>query len=270
MANIPYKGLKRSELKKMMKTAKTVRSFAGPGYVAMHKAVIREIQIQKDQNAKATQKSMHMEINSGYEDPLKLRTEVQAVIDGFRNIAKEMEIPLSSGSKDIIKADATDLRDLCELAVSNIEIENQAEPKAEKILIRGSEAISRKLYNIRFNLKGIVSLLFDWVLLGELDVKKVPALIVTFVRSVGKLYDLALIRFDFIHAAILEEWYFTPKEDGRVKVTEIVETVVTKYSNKIPGLDSKKVLGAISDLTEFQCATEEDGMLTITESIVVQ
>lgn len=41
--NIPHKGMTRAELKKLLKQPKSVTSFAGPQYVAMHKSIIQEI-----------------------------------------------------------------------------------------------------------------------------------------------------------------------------------------------------------------------------------
>ena len=43
----PYRGMKNSEVKKLLKSSTKVSSFVGPAYVAMHKSVVSEIQEQK-------------------------------------------------------------------------------------------------------------------------------------------------------------------------------------------------------------------------------
>lgn len=273
MANsIPYKGLKKSQLIKMMKNAKKVSSFAGDSYVSMHKAVIREIQMQKDQNAKAGQRSMYMEVNSGYEDPLKLRGEIQTVIDDISRVAGDIVHETQPSFSQIRTFDGNliDLQDLYELAVSNIEIAEQIEPKAEKILVRGEKAQSRKLYNIRFNMKGMMSLLLDWVILGQFSMDKIPEMIVVLIRSIGKLYDLAMAEFGYVQAIVIQEWYQSPKEDGGVEEDQLIETILQKYRKKIPDLSKESIIKAVDELVKCHCGTVENGKLFITESIVIQ
>ena len=141
----PYRGMKNSEVKRLLKSSKKVSSFVGPAYVAMHKSVVSEIQAQKDRNAKAAQRSLHLTINSCYNDSPRLQPEIQDIVDGIRDILHESR-------SDVIGVEDYQINTLSELAISSITIENLAEPKAEKILIRGEKAQSRKLYNIRFNM----------------------------------------------------------------------------------------------------------------------
>lgn len=270
--NTPYKGMKKTELNKLLKQSKSVTSFAGPEYVAMHKSVIQEIQTQKDRNAKAAQRSLHMMINSGYsyKDSLQLQSDVRDFINGLQEIARDNNSILQLNSTQAGPLEESQINNLCELAISSITIENQAEPKAEKILVRGEKAQSRKLYNIRFNWKGLVSLLFDWVLLGQVSSEQALELIVMLIRSIGKLYDLSLIKFDYIHAVILQEWYRTPKENGAVEEDKLVEILLTKYKDKIPDLSQEKIRGAIEQMVDFHCADIEDGKVIITESLVIK
>lgn len=251
--NVPYRGIKKSELKKLMKQSTSVTSFAGQEYEAMHGSIIKEIQTQKDRNARVAQKSQHMMINSGIEEPYRLQPEIQFFINGLH---------------DIVKEDQFD--NLCELAISNITIETQPEPKAEKILVRGEKARSKKLYNIRFNIKGMISLLFDWLLLGQIDEASTLQLIVMLIKSVGELYDLCLVEFDSIHALILQEWYRLPKENGGVEENKLIEMILTKYQGQIENLNENSIAHAIDELVKFHCADIDDGILTLTESIVIE
>lgn len=268
--NIPHKGMTQAELKKLLKQSKNATSFAGPQYVAMHKSVIQEIQAQKDRNAKAAQKSLYMAINSGYEDSLRLQTEVQDLADKLAMVAKESNfISSSSQAHDCSHVDRQ-IENLHELAIPNIIIETQAEPRAENILVRGEKAQSRKLYNIRFNLKGLMSLLSDWILLGEINPEDGLVLLVMLIRSLSKLYDLSLIEFDYIHSIILREWYLSPKENGAVNEDKLINVILKKYKEKIPNLNKVKIIEAVNQLEHFHCAEVVDGKIIVTESLVIE
>lgn len=268
-SNIPYKGVSKAGLKRLTKKSKSVTSFAGAEYVSMHKATIQELHTQKERNAKAAQKSLHMVINSGVEDSLDLQPEIQRFVDGLRKTIQDNK-ELFNTSLSIDPIDDALLDNLCELAVSNIAIENQIEPKAEKILVRGEKAKSRKLYNIRFNIKGMISLLFDWLLLGDITEVSLVQVAVMMVRSIGTLYDLALIDFDYIHALILQEGYRAPKRNGGIEEDKLIDIILTKYGNKYPDLSKTKLSGATNELQKFHCLDIEDGMLYFTESIVIK
>ena len=84
--NIPYRGMKNSEVKKLLKSSKKMSSFVGPAYVALHKSVVSDIQAQKNRNAKAAQSSLHITIKSCYTDPAQLPPEVHAIVDGITHI----------------------------------------------------------------------------------------------------------------------------------------------------------------------------------------
>lgn len=78
--SIPYKGIERKEIEQLLREAEVVPSFAGSSYAQMHKSVIQEIQIQKDCNGKAVQRGMHMTINSGFDDSLRLQPDIEELI----------------------------------------------------------------------------------------------------------------------------------------------------------------------------------------------
>lgn len=259
--NIPYRGMKNSEVKKLLKSSKKISSFVGPAYVAMHKSVVSEIQAQKDRNAKAAQRSLHLTINSCYTDPAQLQPEIQEIVDGIRDIVHSSETDAVEGNQ---------LDTLSELAISSITIENLAEPKAEKILVRGDKAQSRKLYNIRFNMRGLISLLFDWLLLGQVQEEDTLKLIVMLISSIGKLYDLSLKDWEEIHAIILQEWYRLPKTNGTVLEDDLVKNILQKYSGKISDLTEERIRTAIDELVEYHCAELKGGNFSITESLVIK
>lgn len=253
--------MKNSEVKKLLKSSKKVSSFVGPEYVAMHKSVISEIQAQKDRNAKAAQRSLHLTISSGYTDSPRLRPEIQDVVNGIRDVLHRSET-------DCIEESQIDT--LSELAISSINIENLSEPKAEKIVLRGTKAQSRKLYNIRFNVKELLSLLSDWLLLGEVSEEETLNLIRLLLRTIGTLYDLSLKQFEEIHAIILQEWYRLPKLDGAVNEETLVSNILRKYSSYISGLTEETIRNAIDELVEYHCAELNEGNLSITESLVIK
>ena len=236
-------------------------SFVGPAYVAMHKSVVSEIQAQKDRNAKAAQRSLHSTINSNYTDSPRLQPEIQEIVNGIRDILHE---PGTDGIEE------SQVDSMLELAISSITIENFAEPKAEKILVRGDVAQSRKLYNIRFNLKELVSLLLDWTLLGQVTENDSIKLFVQLIKTVGKLYDLSLVRFDKIHAIIIQEWHRMNKQDGTVKEDDLVNELLRKYIGSIPDLTDEKIRHAVNELVAFRCAELNEGNLSITESLVIK
>ena len=259
----PYRGMKNSEVKRLLKSSKKVSSFVGPAYVAMHKSVVSEIQAQKDRNAKAAQRSMHLTINSCYNDSPRLQPEIQDIVDGIRDILHESR-------SDVIGVEDYQINTLSELAISSITIENLAEPKAEKILIRGEKAQSRKLYNIRFNMKGLVSMLFDWLLLGQVTEDETLKLIVMLIRSIGELYDLSLKHLEKIHAIILQEWYRLPKSNGAVNEDDLIKDILCKYGDNSSNLTEREIRVAVDQLVEYHCAELSEGNLTITESIVIK
>ncbi|MBM6723826.1 hypothetical protein [Pseudoflavonifractor phocaeensis] len=255
--------MKNSEVKKLLKSSKKVSSFVGPAYVAMHKSVVSEIQAQKDRNAKAAQRSLHFTINACYNDSPRLQPEIQDIVDRIRNILHESGL-------DATGVEESQIDTLSELAISSITIEDLAEPKAEKILVRGEEAQSRKLYNIRFNMKGFVSLLFDWLLLGQVTEDETLILIVMFVQSIGKLYDLSLKHLEKIHAIILQEWYRLPKSNGTVNEDDLIKDILRKYSDSSSNLTEEKIRHAVDQLVEYHCAELNEGHLSITESLVIK
>ena len=259
--NIPYEGMKSSDVKKLLKSSRKLSSFVGPTYVAMHKSVVSEIQAQKDRNAKAAQRSLHSTINSSYTDSPRLQPEIQDIANGIRDILHE------PGTDDI---DESQVESLLDLAISSITIENLAEPKAEKILMRGDEAQSRKLFNIRFNMKELVSLLLDWTLLGQVTEDDALKLAVQLIKSVGKLYDLSLARFEKLHAIIIQEWYRMNKLDGTVKEDDLVNEILRKHIGGIPDLTEEKIRYAVDELVEYRCAELKEGNLSITESVVIK
>ena len=248
----PYRGMKNSEVKRLLKSSKKVSSFVGPAYVAMHKSVVSEIQAQKDRNA-----------NSCYNDSPRLQPEIQDIVDGIRDILHESR-------SDVIGVEDYQINTLSELAISSITIENLAEPKAEKILIRGEKAQSRKLYNIRFNMKGLVSMLFDWLLLGQVTEDETLKLIVMLIRSIGELYDLSLKHLEKIHAIILQEWYRLPKSNGAVNEDDLIKDILCKYGDNSSNLTEREIRVAVDQLVEYHCAELSEGNLTITESIVIK
>lgn len=263
MANsIPYKGLSKEELDQVFNSAEKVVSFAGTGYLAMHKSAIQEIQSQKDRNDKAAQKGMHMTINSSLDKPLHLQPDTEELVNRLMQTVRENEDADPVGDDQI--------RDMCELATFCISTEAQAEPKAECILVRGENARSRKLYNIRFNLKGAISLLFDWLLLGKIAESTSLQLMVMLVDSIAKLYDLALVEFGPLHAAVLQELYRIPKENGTVEEDAVVRRVLEQYGAAHPDWNDETVREAITELDKFHCIELINGNLTIIESIVIQ
>lgn len=261
--NTPYRGIKKAELEQILKGSKAVSSFAGSYYVKMHKSVIQEIQAQKDHNEKAIQSGMHMTINSGLDNPLHLRSDIEKLVDELSQIVQadmDIQYPVT---EDLIF-------DLRELAAFCITTEPQAEQKAERILIRGENASSRKLYNIRFNIKGAISLLFDWILLGNITESASLQLAVMLVRSVAKLYDLTLKKFDAIHAAVLQEIYSAPKVNGMAGEDEVIEHVLTRYGKKHSDWDSATIRNAITELNNFRCIELADSKIAITEAVVIR
>lgn len=258
----PYNGIGKAELEKLLSQSETIPSFGGQNYIDMHKAVIQEIQIQKDRNLKAAQRSLHMIINSTSMDSLQLQPEIQELIGTLQKLVQEQG--------EICDGIQCDTSEICELVISCIALETQSEPKAEKILIRGERAQSRKLYNIRFNLKGLISLLDDWLLLGQTDSQNAEMKIVILVRSLAKLYDLALIDFNQIQAIILMEWYRQPKEKGGVDEEQFVQLLSEKYQDQIPGLTCEKIREMIDELVKFHCAEICEGRLSVTESIIIK
>lgn len=251
--------MKNSEVKKLLRSSEKVSSFVGPEYVSAHKSIISEIQAQKDRNAKAAQRSLHLTINSSCNDAPQLQPEIQGIIDEIRNI-------LHKSGSDAGGVDKRQIDTLSELAISSIAIENLAEPKAEKILIRGEEAHSRKLYNIRFNIKGLISLLFDWLLLGQVTEDETWILIVMLMTTIGKLYDLSLKHLEKIHAIILQEWYRLPKSDGAVKESDLIQNILRKYSD----ITEEEIRCAVDQLVEYHCAELYEGSLIVTESLVIK
>ena len=258
----PYEGIGTADLKDLLDHSNKLSSFGNQRYVDMHKAVIQEIQTQKDRNLKAAQRSLHMTIHSGYTDSIQLQPEIQELINSLQKLAQENLEICANGPYDI--------SEICELAISCLELETQSEPKAEKILIRGEKAQSRKLYNIRFNLKGLISLLDDWLLLGQTDIESAQTLIVILIRSLAKLYDLALIDFDQIQAIILMEWYRKPKENGRIDEEDFIKCLLKDYHDRIPKLTVEKIRKKVDQLVKFHCAEIYEGKLAITETIVIK
>lgn len=263
--NAPYTGMKKTDLKKLLKQSEVVSSFGGNSYFEMHQSTIKEIQEQKDRNAKAAQKSMHMVIHSGYTPSMELQSDVQTLIDEICTTAKN-----SVSTTPENPVDDTLIHNLGELAVSCVTTESFTEPKAEKILVRGVSAQTRKLYNIRFNFKGMISLLFDWVLLGDISECMMLQLVVMMCRTLAHLYDLSLIQFDRIHALILIEWYRMPKKNGAVAEEDLMQRLLDKYQSEIPTLDAATIRQAVDEMVTFHCADLENGNLIVTESLVIK
>lgn len=260
--SIPYKGLGKEELDQVFNSSEEVVSFAGAGYLAMHKSTIQEIQAQKDRNDKAAQKGMHMTINSNLDKPLHLQPDTEELMNRLVQTVQENE------AADPVEDDQ--IRDMRELATFCITTETQAEPKAECILVRGEHARSRKLYNIRFNLKSAVALLFDWLLLGKITENTSLQLIVMLIVSIAKLYDLMLAEFGTLHAAVLQELYRVPKENGTIEEGAVIQRVLERYNVVHPDWDDEAVREAITQLDNYHCIELINGNLTITESIVIQ
>lgn len=261
--SIPYKGIERKEIEQLLREAEVVPSFAGSSYAQMHKSVIQEIQIQKDCNGKAVQRGMHMTINSGFDDSLRLQPDIEELIGQLSQIA----LKHGDGDNPVTTELLTSLQ---ELATSCITTEPQAEPRAERIFVRGENAQSRKLYNIRFNIKRAVSLLFDWILLGNITETTSLQLFGMIIRSVSELYDLSLKEFDTIHAAILQEVFRANKVNGWVDEDTVVQHVLDRYSVEHSEWNRETIFRAITELDQFQCIELTDGKISITETIVIQ
>lgn len=262
---IPYQGMKRSELKKILKHSFNLNSIAGETYVKMHKSIIQEIQTQKDRNSKAAQKSLHITINTIQSEAINLQPEIQLLVDKLRETAEKN----ISRSRQPSTVDDEGIDALYQLAISSITIDDQQEPRAEKIFVRGEHAQSRKLYNIRFHLKGALFVLMDWVLLGEVSAEMAPNIIMNLIRSIGELYDLMLIDFEYIHAIILQELYYLPKTKGAVDEQRLIDRILSKYTTHT-NLTEANVRKAIDQLVKFHCIDLIDGNVIITESIVIK
>lgn len=261
--SVPYKGIEREKIEQILKEAQAVPSFAGPDYAKMHKSVIQEIQTQKDHNGKAVQRGMHMTINSGFDDSLRLKPDIEELIDQLSQIAQK-----HGDGHDPVPVEL--LGSLRELATSCITTEPQAEPKAERIFVRGESAQSRKLYNIRFNIKRAVSLLFDWILLGNITEATSLQLIGMIIRSVSELYDLSLKEFDALHAVVLQEVCRANKVNGWVEETVVVQHILDRYGVEHAEWDCEAICRAVTELDQFQCIELTDGKIAITETIVIQ
>lgn len=211
-----------------------------------------------------------MAINSGYNDSLQLQAEVQDIADRLTMVAKKSQFASSlSQAHDYSYVDRQ-IENLHELVIPNIIIEEQAEPKAERILVKGEKAQSWKPYNIRFNLTGLMCLIAEWILLGDLSAEDGIVLFVMLMRSIIELYDSCLIEFDYIHSIILREWHLSPKENGAVNEDNLIDTILKKYSEKIPDMDEDQIIKAVDQLEQFHCVEVVEGKIIVMESIVIE
>lgn len=265
MAKIkPCPGLSREEYKRITQNATSIPSLANSQYASMRKEVVKEIQAQKDSNAKTAQKCLHMVINSGLGNVGQLQPELQEVYDQMITEAQKI---INDQSVEGICSEELHLIDA--LVMSSISIDDVEEPKSQKILVRGEEAKSRKLYNIRFHIRKALSLVADLLLLEDFSKAKTLALIITLFRTLSDLYALILVEFDFIHAAVLREWDRAPKQNGYVEEETLIKQILQNYDGVIPNLSSASIRNAVNDLDKFHCAEIVDGKVTVLEDLVI-
>jgi len=266
MAKIkPCPGLSRDEYKRITQNATSIPSLANSQYASMRREVVKEIQAQKDSNAKTAQKCLHMVINSGLGNVGQLQPELQEVYDLMTDEAQKI---INNQSVEGITSE--EVRLINALVMASVSIDDAEEPKAQKILVRGEKAQSRKLYNIRFNIRKALSLVADLLLLDDFSKEKTLALIITLFRTLSGLYDLLLLKFDSIHAAVLREWDRAPKQHGYVDEDTLIAQILQNYNGVIPNLSSASIREAVNDLDEFRCAEIVNGKVTVLEDIVIR
>ena len=259
--NTPYIGMGKTELEELLKRSKIVPSFAGTNYVKMHKSIVSELQEQKDRNAKAAQRNLHIVINSGGSDCPRLHPDLQSIIDDI----------VSEASKDSNYHEyGVNLDDIRELAIANISIDGQHEQRAAKIVLQDGDSFSRKLPNIRFHLRGVISLIAEWLLIGDICDTEATVLLVMLLISIGRLYKLSLVNLDLIHAIILRELYQAPKFHGAVDDTSLVDTILRKHQDDVPGLNAKMVNDAISELLNWNCIDIQNGKIFLIETLIIK
>ena len=137
-------------------------------------------------------------------------------------------------------------------------------------MVRGEHARSQKLYNVRFNIKNVISLLFDWILLGDITESTSLQLLVMLILSIGKLYDLTIKEFNELHAVILQEVYRAPKIDGMVEEDFVIQRIQSQYEAEHPDWDVPTISAAVTELDKFCCLDICNGKLALTENLVIQ
>ena len=110
----------------------------------------------------------------------------------------------------------------------------------------------------------------DLLLLDDFSKEKTLALIITLFRTLSGLYDLLLLKFDSIHAAVLREWDRAPKQHGYVDEDTLIAQILQNYNGVIPNLSSASIREAVNDLDEFRCAEIVNGKVTVLEDIVIR
>lgn len=251
----PCQTLESSRLKKY---SHRVASLAGEKYDGI--SVVREVKVQGCKSSKEVQKYLHNLITDNASSPA-LNPNIQSVADALMNeAAKQYPEEFSPEARAVVR----------QLILSNITEESLPEIKASKIHVSDSGAVSHKFYNICFHIPGVLAILSEWILIGEIRKEDFLKYAVMLWNSINQLYGLSEATFGATSAAVLQEWYKAPKNHGGVNEADLINRVIDKYSSQIPDLNEACVMEAIETLRKYHCVDLSDGFLYVKESIVLE
>lgn len=251
----PCQTVESSTLKKY---SHQVASLMGEKYDGM--SVVREVKVQSCKSSKEVQKCLHNLITDNASSST-INPNIKSAMDKLTNLAVAQ---CPEESQSAVKAVVQ------QLVLSSITEESLPEIKANTLHVSDSGVVSRKLYNICFHIPGVLAILSEWLVIGNITKEDSLKYAVMLWNSINQLYHLAKAEFGTVSAAVLQEWYKAPKNCGGVKEAYLVSQVLGKYSSQIPNLNETCVTEAVNTLMEYHCVDVCDGVLYVKESIVLE
>lgn len=268
MLNKPYIGIPIEELQK---DASPIAEFSGLSAGA-RRAIIKQIQREIDQNEWAIRRSPSAVIHSGTDGELQMQFEAQSIFNALKN-ALEND---SNIKGENIRVSEEQIRQVCDAVLPNIITDAPSEPRVETILLQNNEkSTSLKIGNIKFNIRGLLSLVADWVLIDEVPKENFPVIIALAFKSLSAIYDSVKLELDIVHSVILEELYYIPKVNGGVIESDLIDNVINNAEVKKKNLSRDEVNGKITELATFGCInimgnmTGKEATISLAESIII-